>query len=288
MAYFELENRKFNCKRKLIALLFLVILPSYDNFEMICRISLFPERLLLRRESYRSFLRWRKPNGVLLQTPAPALRMCIQTRNGADNPEKYDSSQNTLKSDKPRLLIRIFKSVARLLSQFVLFFSSKYGPIQKIYRAVVFEVKIATRAFNQESRRFKEEFRKRQLTETLNNMADVGSEVSSNFQDSDESEGFTTDTELGSIRDSVRPRIDDDNSDEGRILNERQRQFFKAIGLKDSPDEDADLLSSEYKKHLEYYEGVSCTILYLGEMIMVFELFSNRSRQRSNGACAVD
>ena len=151
------------------------------------------------------------------------------------------------------MFARILNSVSRLMSRFVLFFSSKYGPIQRLFRALIFEFKIARRAFKQESKRYNEEMLARKLADTFSNIAEVDTEVLSESANAETLEDSGTDAGPVGLKDV---RSVDSDDEEIRISNERMEEFFKAIGVYDDPDEDEKLLDAEYKKHLEYYLGI--------------------------------
>jgi hypothetical protein len=252
---------KKSCKNLLVSLICLsLLLPSCDNFEMVLKVPRSPHTLPRCSRGCQFFnskriIPYRSEFGG---DAIRSQRMCSPRVNRRCT--DTNSPQDSKKLSKPRIFAGLISGISRLLSRFASFFSSKYGPIQRFFRALIFEFKIAKRVFKQESKRYNEQLRTSQLANTFSNIAEVETEVPAvpaESANADNLEDLATDSELVGIKD-VRPvnSADDERDEEIRVLNERKEQFFKAIGVYDNPDENESLLDSEYKKNLEYYLGI--------------------------------
>jgi hypothetical protein len=153
-------------------------------------------------------------------------------------------------------IIALAKSLSRFFSSVIAFFCSKYGLIQRFLRGFLFEFKIAKRAWIQESKRSQEEFRRRRQVDAFESLS--GNVETKDFRSNIVFQGYqVNDTEINREAPILGIAISEEvwENEEARIEYEQQRQFYGALGILDSIDEDEALLSKEYDKFLSYKLG---------------------------------
>ena len=173
---------------------------------------------------------------------------CKQSTDSGDDMSTDVDTRGT-RFMKARPIIPLVKSVSRFFSRVIGNFCSKYGPIQRFLRGFLFEFKIAKRAWRQESKRSQDEFQRQRQIDVFESLSDA--DILNTAQIPQQVNG-TGASKFGVLR------TDNEivwESEEARLECEQQIQFYNALGIFDSIDEDEEILSFEYDKYLSYTSG---------------------------------
>ena len=141
--------------------------------------------------------------------------------------------------------VGLVKLVASFLSNLKFIFCSKYGPIQRILRAIVCEYRIAKRAWRQQLKKSEEEYRRRQLTNAFRLAAEEDADTNNAEPDNQGPEPYVEGQ-----------RVEADDLEDGSEEIQKMKKFYSALGIYDDQDEDDQLLLSEYEKTLQYTMGI--------------------------------
>jgi hypothetical protein len=182
-----------------------------------------------------------KPTSFLFRlrtkhTVSTTSRQC----NSEDNAEKFTNNSTRQGPNSPLPKIPNTKSyfhafirrLSRWISTIAAFFCSKRGLVQRIFRGVLFEIKLAKRAWIQESKRFEEELRQSDQGKRLRALVS---------QDSVDQGGEDVLTQ--------------NSNDVSSELQKQQSEIWNALGINTSVDEFELIISSEYKKNLVFHAG---------------------------------
>jgi hypothetical protein len=241
-----------NCNiLNLVSLLSLLFLPFCTNFK------------LLNKNPSPSWLKLSKSHVCFDAQPVGLYIIKSRLENLKCKPTDSNGDERSMRNDKGAMftrsipIIELAKSFSRVISRLIGIFCSKYGPIQRLLRGLLFEFKIAKRAWRQESKRSREEFQRQRQVDVFESLSgDVDSDVLTRMQLFQPVN--TTELQVGASRIGT-SNLDTNQevweNEEARFEYEQQKQFYKALGIFDRIDADEALLSSEYDKYLNYTAG---------------------------------